>query len=186
MSEEDLGPPLLSDSEPDSESESEGDSEDDDNIPVHHYLNNILNPLIVREPAVESEDQNPSGARGWTEPQGTNEAEHQEKTQEMLLYILETNDARSAVRETATLEPPPIRNPTPVRRLEQESSTTAEPLAENTTSGGEVDFDSEDDAALLECVQLDREAENLLDEMGEGAPPIFMSSTMLSYIINFP
>ena len=88
MSEEDLGPPLLSDSEPDSESESEGDSEDDDDdIPVHHYLNNILNPLIVREPAVESEDQNPPGARVWTEPQDATEAEHQEVTQEMLLYI---------------------------------------------------------------------------------------------------
>ena len=36
MSEEDLSPPLLSDSEPDSDSEDEEDSEDDnDDIPVN-------------------------------------------------------------------------------------------------------------------------------------------------------
>merc|ERR1712240_667569 len=104
----------------------------------------------------------------------------------MLLYILETNDARNAVRETATVESPPIRDPTPVQRPEQESSTVAEPPAENNTSDGEVDFDSEDDAALLECVQLDLEAEDLLHKMGKGAPPIFMTSAMLSYIVNYP
>ena len=110
MSEEDLGPPLLSDSEPDSEGESEGDSEDDDDdIPVHHYLNNILNPLIVRKP----EDQNPPGARVWTEPQDAPEDEYQEVTEEMLLYILETNNARNAVRETATVELPPNQGPYP-------------------------------------------------------------------------
>ena len=62
----------------------------------------------------------------------------------------------------------------------------AEPPEDNNTSGGGVDFDSEDNAALLECVQLDQEAEDLLNKMGEGAPSIFMTSTMLSYIVNFP
>ena len=66
------------------------------------------------------------------------------------MEILEANAARDAARETAASATPPVRTSTPVRRPEQESSTTAEPLAENTTSGGEVDFDSEDDAALLE------------------------------------
>ena len=120
MSEEDLSPPLLSDSEPDSDSEDEEDSEDDnDDIPVNQYLNNILNPLLVREPAVE--DQNPPGALVWTEPQDDTEAEHQEVTHEMLLHILEINEERNAVRETATVESPPINDPTPVLRSEQAS-----------------------------------------------------------------
>ena len=190
MSEEDLGPPLLSDSEPDSESESEGDSEDDDDdIPVHHYLNNILNPLIVREPATTpaaAEDQNPPGARVWTEPQDDTEAEHQEVTHEMLLHILEINEERNAVRETATVESPPINDPTPVLRPEQVSSTAVEPPAEYNPQDGEVDFDSEDDQALLDCVQLDLEAEDIFNKMGRGAPPVFMTNSMLSYIVNYP
>merc|ERR1712089_78345 len=40
MSEENWGLPLLSDSE-----------DEDDDIPVHHHLTNVLNPLIVRDPA---------------------------------------------------------------------------------------------------------------------------------------
>ena len=63
------------------------------------------------------------------------------------------------------------------------------PPVENTTSYGEVrgvDFDSEDDAALLKCVELDNEAELLLDRIGEGTKSVFMSSTMISYLINFP
>ena len=183
MSEEDLSPPLLLDSKPDTDSESEEDSEDDDDdIPVHQYLNNILNPFIVREPAME--DQNPPGARVWTEPQDATEAEHQEVTHEMLLHFLEINEERNAVRETATVESPPISDPTPVLRPEQVSSTAVEPPAESNSQNG--DFDSEEDAALLECVQLDLEAEDLLNKMGKGAPPIFMTNTMLSYIVNYP
>ena len=51
---------------------------------------------------------------------------------------------------------------------------------------GTVDFDSEEDAALLKCVELDNEAESLLEKMGGGSKPIFMSRTMISYLINFP
>merc|ERR1712215_186669 len=80
-------------------------------------------------------------------------------------------------RDSAIVENPPIRNPTP----ELESSTAAVP-----PSDVEVDFNSEDDAALLECVQLDREADDLLNKMGEGAPPIYVTSLMLSFIVNFP
>ena len=179
MSEEDLSPPLLSDSEPESDSESEEDSEDDDDdFPVHQYLNNILNPLIVREPAVESEDQNRPGARVWTEPQDDTEAGHQEVTHEMLLHILEVNEERNAVRETAAVESPPINDPTPVIQPEQVSSTMAEPPAENNPQNGKVDFDSEEDQALLECVQLDLEAEDLFNRMGRGAPPVFMTNTL--------
>ena len=57
------------------------------------------------------------------------------------------------------------------------------------TKCGEVrtdDFDSEEDAALLNCVELDNEAESLLDKMERDAKSVFMSSTMISYIINFP
>ena len=48
MSEEDLTPPLLLDSEP-SDSEDDEDSEDDDiDIPINQYLNNTLNPSVPR------------------------------------------------------------------------------------------------------------------------------------------
>ena len=66
------------------------------------------------------------------------------------------------------------------------SSTAVEPPAENNPQNGEVDFDSEEDQALLECVQLDLEAEDLFNRMGRGAPPVFMTNTMLSYIVNYP
>ena len=66
------------------------------------------------------------------------------------------------------------------------SSTAAGPLAGNNPQNGEVDFDSEEDQALLECVQLDLEAEDLFNKMGRGAPLVFMTNTMLSYIVNYP
>ena len=72
-----------------------------------------------------------------------------------MFEILEAQAAEDAAREAATSATPPIRTSTPVRTPEQESSTTATPLAVNTTScggTGKVDFKSEDDAALLECV----------------------------------
>merc|ERR1712215_159351 len=54
MSEENWGPPLLSDSE-----------DEEDVIPVHNHLNNVITPLIARDPATkpaDSEDQDPPGA----------------------------------------------------------------------------------------------------------------------------
>ena len=106
-----------------------------------------------------------------------------------MFEILEARAAEDAAREAAASATPPVRTSTPVRRLEQESLTTATPLAVNTTScgwTGEVDFESEDEAALLECAQLDCEAELHLTGMGEGATPVFMSGAMLSYLTNFP
>ena len=63
----------------------------------------------------------------------------------MLLHFLEINEERNVVRETATVESPPINDPTPVLRSEQVSSTAEEPPAELNPQDGEVDFDSEDD-----------------------------------------
>ena len=146
-------PALSSDSKSDSEDESEGDSEDEDDIPVHCYGTDKLNPTISRKPADESEDRNFPGCPGiWTgceEPQDTNTAEYQEELQK-LFDILAAEDAAREAAESATL---PVRTSTPVRRPEQESSTTATPLEVNTTLcgwTGEVDFESEDEAALLE------------------------------------
>lgn len=143
-------------------------------------MNNVLNPLLVRDPATapaDFEDQDPPGARVWTDTQSMPEAEHQEVDHEMLLHFLDIHDADEADRDSAITENPPIRNLTP----ELESSTAVVP-----PSDVEVDFNSEDDAALLECVQLDREADDLLNKMGEGAPPIYVTSSMLSFIVNFP
>ncbi len=142
---------LSSDSEYDSEDESQGDSEDEDDIPVHCYGTDKLNPTISRKPADETEDRNLPGCPGiWTgceEPQDTTTAEYQEALQEMF-EILEARAAEDAAREAAESATPPVRTSTPVRRPEQESSTTAMPLVANTTSCGrtsKVDFESEDE-----------------------------------------
>ena len=66
------------------------------------------------------------------------------------------------------------------------SSTAVEPPAELNPQDGEVDFDSEDDQALLDCVQLDLEAEDIFNKVGRGTTPVFMTNSMLSYIINYP
>ena len=97
--------------------------------------------------------------------------------------------AEDAAREVAEPANPPTRTSTPVRRQEQESSMMATPLVVSDTPcgwTGEVDFESEDEATLLECVQLDCEAELLLTGMGGGATPLYVSSSMLSYLTNFP
>ena len=128
---------LSLDSESDSEDKSKGDSEDEDNIPVRCYGTDKLNSNISRKPADETEDRNLPGCLGiWTgckEPQDTTTAEYQESIQEMF-EILEARAAEDAAREAATSATPPVRTSTPVRRPEQESSTTATPLAVNTTS----------------------------------------------------
>ena len=46
--------------------------------------------------------------------------------------------------------------------------------------------DSEDDTALLEMSQLDCEAELHLSGYGQGPPPVYMSSRMLSYLVEYP
>ena len=76
---------------------------------------------------------------------------------------------------------------------EQESSTTqcgdiGTQCNEVVTQFGDVkkgDFNSEEDDALLKCAESDNEAESLLENM-TCAKSVFMSSTMISYIINFP
>ena len=186
---EDLMPALSSDSESDSDDDDE-DSEDDDDVP----WTNKLTSNISRKAADGSKDL--PGCPGiWTKeetPQDITTAEFQESMQKIFEEISEVMDAQAAeraAREAAASAPPPVRTSTPIEEPELECSTMATPLVENTTSCGEVgevDFDSEDDAALLKCVELDNEAELLLDRMGEGTKPVFMSSTMLSYLINFP
>ena len=157
-----MNPPLLSDSEP-SDSENDEESEDDDiDTPIYHRLNNQLNRSVARG----HEDQNPSGARVWTEPHEDTKEEHQEVTHEMLLHFLEINEERNAVMETATAESPPVAEPTPILRSEQVISTAEEPPAELNPQDKEVDFDSEDDQALLDCVQLNLEAEDIFKKVG--------------------
>ena len=50
----------------------------------------------------------------------------------------------------------------------------------------EGDFDSEEDQALLDCVKLDLEAEEVFNRVGKGSTPIFVTNSMWSYIINYP
>merc|ERR1711895_73055 len=118
MSEEDMTPPLLSDSEP-SDSEDDEDSEDDDiDTPIHQYLYNKPNLSVARG----REDQNPPGARVWTDdtPHDDTKEEYQEVTAEILLHILKMNEERNAVTETATAsESLPVAEPSPTLRHEQ-------------------------------------------------------------------
>merc|ERR1711873_198759 len=73
-----------------------------------------------------------------------------------------------------------LRTSTPIKGTEWESSTqVCEKVGNN-------DFNSEDDADLLKCAESDNGAESLLENIGEDTKSVFMSSNMISYIINFP
>ena len=48
---------------------------------------------------------------------------------------------------------------------------------------GNEDFNSEDDDVLLKCAESNEGMESLLENLGKS---VFMSSNMISYIINFP
>merc|ERR1712237_243627 len=106
MSDENIHPPLLSDSEH-SDSEENVDSEDNDiDTPIRRYLNNELNSSVARE----YEDQIPPGARVWTDetPQDDSRVEYQEVTAELLLNLLEMNVEGNTSTETASAsESPP-------------------------------------------------------------------------------
>merc|ERR1711873_368955 len=73
-----------------------------------------------------------------------------------------------------------LRTSTPTERTEWESST------QECEKVGNNDFNSEDDADLLKCAESDNGAESLLEKIGRDTKPVFMSSNMISYIINFP
>ena len=164
----DLMPALLSDTE---ESDSDNDNDDifgdDDNVPWTANLNPKLDRIsedLPGCPGIIAEDE---------ESQDLMSAEHQESMQrifEEISEVMEAQDAERAARSTN----PPVRTSTPTERPGQESSTT---------ECGEVgtdDFDSEEDAALLKCVESDNVAESLLEKMERGAKSGFMSSTMIS------
>merc|ERR1712240_115983 len=73
-----------------------------------------------------------------------------------------------------------LRTSTLTKGPERKSSTT------ECEEVGNNDFDSEDDADLLKCAESDNGMESLLENIGKNAKSVFMSSNMISYIINFP
>merc|ERR1712237_21476 len=180
MSDENIYPPLLSDSKH-SDSEENVDSKDGDiDTPIRCYLNNELNSSVARG----CEDQIPPGARVWTDetPQDDSRVAYQEVTAELLLNLLELNEEENTSTETVTAsESPPA----------AESNTAPEdepviPTAEETPSGltpeeTETDFDLEEDQTLLDCVKLDLKAEDIFNRVGNSTP-IFVTTSMWSNI----
>merc|ERR1711895_310162 len=129
MSDENIHPPLLSDSEP-SDSEEDEDSEDDDiDTPIRRYLNNRLNSSVARG----REDQIPPGAWVWTEdtPQDDSRVEYQEVTAELLLNLLEMNEEVDAAMDSVTAsESPLVAESNTASEDELVSSTAEETLSE--------------------------------------------------------
>ena len=99
---------------------------------------------------------------------------------EEISEVMDKQAADRAAKEATKSTNPPARTSTPTEGPEQESSTT------KCEEDGNNDFDSEEDAALLKCAESDNEAESLLEKIGGDTKSVFMSSKMISYIINFP
>ena len=95
-------------------------------------MNNKLNLSVARG----HEDQNPPGARVWTEdtPHGDSGVVYQEVTAELLLNLInEVNEEENAVIETATAsESPTVAESYTIPRDEQVISTVKETPSELT------------------------------------------------------
>merc|ERR1711867_315533 len=177
---EHVHPPLLSDSEPSDDEEDES-SDDEDDSPLNRYLNSRQPPVTRR-----NEDQFLPGAKVWTEdsPQDDSRIEYQEVTAELLLNLLEMNEEEEAAMDSVTaLEYPPVAEPDTAPEDELVSSTVGETPSEQTKV--EKVFDSDEDQALIDCVNLDREAEGIFNRVGHSTS-VYVTTSMWSYIINYP
>ena len=85
---------------------------------------------------------------------------------------------------TASESPPVVESNT---ALEDElvSSTVKETPSELTPEKKEAEFDSDEDQALIDCVNLDREAEGIFNRVGNSTS-VYVTTSMWSYIINYP
>ena len=177
-SDDNIHPPLLSDSEH-SDSEENVDSEDDDiDTPIRCYLNNELKSSVARG----CEDQIPPGARVWTDetPQDDSRVEYQEVTAELLLNLLEMNVEENTSTETVTAsESPPAADSNTAPEDEPVISTAEETPSGLTPVEKEADFDLEEDQTLLDCVKLDLEVEDIINRVGT-LTPIFVTTSMWS------
>ena len=113
------------------------------------------------------------------EPVDITSAEHQDAIQRAFDEIAKVMEAQDMER-AAKSQGHTVRTSTPTEVLEWESSMqVCEKVGNN-------DFNSEDDADLLKCAESDNGAESLLEKIGGDTKSVFMSSKMISYIINFP
>ena len=192
-------PALLSDTEG-SDSEDDDDDIFDDNDDDVPWTTNLTSNVDRKEfpgcPGIMTDNE---------EPQDITSKEHQDSIHRIFEEISEVMEAQEIIRASKSTEPT-IRTSTPTENSEQESSMIkygeVGEQESSTTQCGDIgtecnevvtqlkdvkkdDFDSEEDDALLKCAEPDNEAESLLDKM-TGTKSIFMSSTMISYIINFP
>merc|ERR1712089_20445 len=157
------------------------DSEDDENdSPSRRYLNNTINSSVARG----REDQIPPGARVWTED--SPQDEYQEVTAELLLNLLEMNEEVEAATDSVTAsESPPVVESNTAPEDELVSSTAEETPSEVAPEIKEAEFDSDEDQALLDCVNLDHEAEDIFNRVGNSTP-VYVTTSMWSYIVNYP
>ena len=65
------------------------------------------------------------------------------------------------------------------------SSTVEETPSELTPEKKEAEFDSDEDQALIDCVNLDHEAEDIFNRVGNSTS-VYVTTSMWSYIVNYP
>merc|ERR1712089_83959 len=107
-------------------------------------------------------------SRVWTEnsPQDNPRVEYQEVTAELLLNLLEMNEeVVTATDSVAASESLPVIGTDTAPENELVSSTAEETPAESDPEREVAEFDSDDDQALLDCVNLDNKAENIFNRV---------------------
>merc|ERR1712089_17528 len=127
-------------------------------------------------------------SRVWTEnsPQDNPRVEYQEVTAELLLNLLEMNEeVVTATDSVAASESLPVIGTDTAPSNELVSSTAEETPAESEPEREAAEFDSDDDQALLDCVNLDNKAENIFNRVGNSTP-IYVTTSMWSHIVNYP
>ena len=153
-----LIPALSSDTEPDSDSDDDHDDIFDDPIPWEVRLSSHIN---------RNEQELPPGCPGMTpadeEPVDIDSVEHQENILWAFNQIADIFEAQEKERAAKS----------------QGDSKEVVPPQEVETK----EFDSEDDEDLLKCAELNENTECVFENTQKY---VFMTSNMISYIINYP
>ena len=152
-------PALSSDTEPDSDSDDDDDIfDDDDTVPWTTNLSSHVN---------RKEQEMPPGCPGMTpeneDPVDIDSVEHQEAILRAFNEIADVFEAQEKERAAKS----------------QGDSKEVVPPQEVANN----EFNSEDDEILLKCAESQEDTESVFENMSKY---VFMSSNMISYIINFP
>ena len=82
-------------------------------------------------------------------------------------------------------ESPPAAESNTAPEDELVSLTVGEIPSEQTPEEKEAEFNSDEDQALIDCVNLDHEAEDIFNRVGNSTS-VYVTASMWSYIANYP